>query len=69
MSNYLTIKSLRLTDTRMGVMVIYFGSSMGIMLLRQCYKTIPKALEEAVNDPFIHEVVDLFGGSVVDIHR
>lgn len=28
----------------------------------------PKALEEAVNDPFIHEVVDLFGGSVVDIH-
>ena len=47
MSNYLTIKSLRLTDTRMGVMVIYFGSSMGIMLLRQCYKTIPKALEEA----------------------
>ena len=29
----------------------------------------PKALEEAVNDPFIHEVVDLFGGSVVDIHR
>lgn len=47
MSNYLTIKNLRLTDTRLGVMVIYFGSSMGIMLLRQCYKTIPKALEEA----------------------
>ncbi len=47
LSNYLTIKEMGLLDRRLGVMVIYFGSSMGIMLLRQCYKTIPKALEEA----------------------
>lgn len=47
MSNYLTVKNLGLLDSRMGVMIIYFGSSMGIMLLRQCYKTIPAALEEA----------------------
>ncbi|HIS86018.1 MAG TPA: carbohydrate ABC transporter permease [Candidatus Faecivicinus avistercoris] len=47
LSNYLTIKEMGLLDRRLGVMVIYLGSSMGIMLLRQCYKTIPKALEEA----------------------
>lgn len=47
MSNYLTVRNLGLIDQHLGVMAIYFGSSMGIMLLRQCYKTIPKALEEA----------------------
>jgi len=29
----------------------------------------PKALEDALNDPTVHEIVDLFGGKVVDIHR
>ena len=29
----------------------------------------PKALEEAQQDPVVHEIVDLFGGKVVDIHR
>ncbi len=29
----------------------------------------PRALEEALNDPTVHEIVDLFGGKVVDIHR
>lgn len=47
LSNYLTVRSLGLIDTHWGVMVIYYGSSMGILLLRQCYKTIPMALEEA----------------------
>lgn len=47
MGNYLTIKSLGLLNTHWGVMAIYFGSSMGIMLLRQTYKTIPAELEEA----------------------
>ena len=47
MSNYLTVKSLGLLNTHWGVMVVYFGSSMGIMLLRQTYKTIPVELEEA----------------------
>ena len=47
LSNYLTVKDLGLIDTHWGVMIIYFGYSMGILLLRQCYKTIPMALEEA----------------------
>lgn len=47
MGNYLTIKGLGLLNTHWGVMAIYFGSSMGIMLLRQTYKTIPAELEEA----------------------
>ena len=29
----------------------------------------PKALEDALQDPVVHEIVDLFGGKVVDIHR
>ncbi len=29
----------------------------------------PRALEEARKDPLIHEIVDLFGGEVVDIHK
>ncbi len=29
----------------------------------------PKALEDALNNPTVHEIVDLFGGKVVDIHR
>ena len=49
MSNYLTVKSFGLLDHHLGVMVIYFGSSTGILLLRQCYKTIPQALEDAAN--------------------
>lgn len=29
----------------------------------------PKALEDVLQDPVVHEIVDLFGGKVVDIHR
>ncbi len=29
----------------------------------------PQALEEALKDPLVHEIVDLFDGKVVDIHR
>lgn len=29
----------------------------------------PKALEDALNDPTVYEIVDLFGGKVVDIHK
>ena len=49
MSNYLTVKAFNLLDQHLGVMIIYFGSSTGILLLRQCYKTIPQALEDATN--------------------
>ena len=29
----------------------------------------PRALEEAAKDPVVHEIIDLFGGEVVDIHK
>ena len=29
----------------------------------------PQALREAVNNPVVHEVVDLFAGTVIDVHR
>lgn len=47
LSNYLTIRDAGLLDSRMGVMAIYLTSSMGIMLLRQSYRSIPAALEES----------------------
>lgn len=47
LSNYLTLRDMRLLDTRLGVMIVSFGSAMGILLLRQSYKSIPLALEEA----------------------
>lgn len=47
LSNYLTVRDLALLDTRLGVMIVSFGSSMGILLLRQSYRSLPLALEEA----------------------
>lgn len=47
LSNYLTLRDLNLLNTRLGVMVVSFASAMGILLLRQSYKSIPMALEEA----------------------
>ena len=29
----------------------------------------PAALREALNDPYIHDAAELFGGQVIDIHR
>ena len=29
----------------------------------------PQALREAANNPVVHEVLDLFSGTVVDVHR
>ena len=29
----------------------------------------PRALEEAAKDPIVHEIIDLFDGEVVDIHK
>ncbi|MDR1637893.1 MAG: carbohydrate ABC transporter permease [Treponema sp.] len=45
--NYTTLSDLRLTDTKLGIMLPFFGSAFGIFLLRQMFKTIPKALSEA----------------------
>lgn len=45
--NYRTLSDLKLTDTKLGIMLPFFGSAFGIFLLRQTFKTIPKALSEA----------------------
>lgn len=45
--NFSTIAKLGLTDNKFGIMLPFFGSAFGILLLRQHFKTIPKALSEA----------------------
>jgi len=45
--NYRTLSDLKLTDTKLGIMLPFFGSAFGIFLLRQTFKTIPLALSEA----------------------
>jgi sn-glycerol 3-phosphate transport system permease protein len=45
--NYRTLGELGLTDTKLGIMLPFFGSAFGIFLLRQTFKTIPLALAEA----------------------
>ncbi|MCE1195672.1 carbohydrate ABC transporter permease [bacterium] len=45
--NFRTLSDLRLTDTKLGIMLPFFGSAFGIFLLRQTFKTIPMALSEA----------------------
>jgi sn-glycerol 3-phosphate transport system permease protein len=46
-SNYLTVSSLGLLDTYLGVMIIYFASAMDMFMFRQFMRTIPKELREA----------------------
>lgn len=45
--NYMTISRLRLLDTRIGVMLPYMTSAMGIFLLRQAFMVIPSSLADA----------------------
>jgi sn-glycerol 3-phosphate transport system permease protein len=45
--NYATIRQLHLFDTLLAVMLPYFGSAFGVFLLRQTFKTIPRALDDA----------------------
>ena len=45
--NYMMLADLGLTDTKLGIMLPFFGSAFGIFLLRQMFKTIPSALSEA----------------------
>ncbi|NVM31889.1 MAG: carbohydrate ABC transporter permease [Candidatus Helarchaeota archaeon] len=45
--NYLTISNLKLLNTKLAIMLPYFGSAYGTFLLRQTFKTIPKELEDA----------------------
>lgn len=45
--NYMMLSDLQLTDSKLGIMLPFFGSAFGIFLLRQTFKTIPKSLAEA----------------------
>jgi sn-glycerol 3-phosphate transport system permease protein len=45
--NYLTVSQMKLLDNKIGVMLPYFASAMGTFLLRQSFKSIPDALEDA----------------------
>lgn len=45
--NFMTLSDLRLTDTKFAIMLPFLGSAFGTFLLRQHFKTIPKALSDA----------------------
>lgn len=45
--NFMTLSELGLTDTKIGIMLPFYGSALAIFLLRQHFKTVPKALSEA----------------------
>lgn len=45
--NFMTISELGLTDSKLGIMLPFFGSALAIFLLRQTFKSIPRALTEA----------------------
>jgi len=47
MPNYSTISSLGLIDTKLAIMIPFYCSAFGILLLRQSFKTIPIALSDA----------------------
>ncbi len=47
MPNYRFLSFLDLADTRLGVILPFFVSAMGILMFRQTIKTIPYELEEA----------------------
>ena len=45
--NYTTLRHMNLLDTRLGIMLPFFASSMGLLLLRGAYKGIPVAIADA----------------------
>ena len=45
--NFATIRALGLYDTKLGLMLPYFGSAFGTFLLRQTFKQVPVDLEDA----------------------
>lgn len=46
--NYMTLASLKLLDTILAIGVVYFASAYGIFLMRQAFRAVPQALEDAV---------------------
>lgn len=47
LSNYSMMAKWGLTDTKIGIMLPFFASAMGTLIVRQTMKTIPYELEEA----------------------
>jgi len=45
--NYMTLSSLKLLDTIVAIGVVYFASAYGVFLMRQAFRAIPMALEDA----------------------
>ncbi|MBQ8803188.1 MAG: carbohydrate ABC transporter permease [Tyzzerella sp.] len=45
--NFMTLSELGLTNTKIGIMLPFYGSALAIFLLRQHFKSVPKALAEA----------------------
>jgi sn-glycerol 3-phosphate transport system permease protein len=45
--NLTTVRNLRLFDTHLALMLPYWGSAFGTLLLRQAFRSIPLELEEA----------------------
>lgn len=45
--NFRTVRDLGLYDTHAGMMILYWGSAFGLLLLRQTFRAVPYELEEA----------------------
>lgn len=45
--NFITLKTLGLLNTRLGIMIPYFASAFGTFLLRQAFRSVPRDLEDA----------------------
>jgi len=45
--NFMTLSSIKLLDTTLSIGVVYFASAYGIFLMRQAFKAVPLALEDA----------------------
>jgi sn-glycerol 3-phosphate transport system permease protein len=45
--NFVTIRTLGLVNTRLGIMLPYFASAFGTFLLRQAFRGVPQELEDA----------------------
>ncbi len=45
--NFATVRELGLFDTRWALMLPYWGSAFGVLLLRQTFREVPEELEEA----------------------
>lgn len=45
--NFATIRSLNLYDTKLALMLPYFGSAFGTFLMRQAFRQVPRELEDA----------------------